>query len=225
MAHKEGGSVESMLERITPMGWCVAAMLLVLSVASWYVIYTKVIQFLAFKKDFARVAEKWRGLTGFGAIPVFVKNDKSPLVAMLVDAAFEWSKINMSANSPEAKEELLDDALYARCEAIKSEFSKGLPLLASTAAVAPFIGLLGTVCGIFSALTSFGEQALPGIAQLTGPVGETLIMTALGLVTALPAAFAYHMYRSQCLACSAKIDSLARAYRSLVARKFKVPGV
>ncbi|MDO4700705.1 MAG: MotA/TolQ/ExbB proton channel family protein [Moraxella sp.] len=67
------------------------------------------------------------------------------------------------------------------------ELEKGLPVLGTTAAIAPFIGLFGTVWGIFHALHSIAKSGQAGLAQVAGPVGEALIMTGLGLAVAIPA--------------------------------------
>lgn len=70
---------------------------------------------------------------------------------------------------------------------------KGLPVLGTTAAIAPFIGLFGTVWGIFHALHSIGETGQAGLGQVAGPVGEALIMTGLGLAVAIPAVVFYNI--------------------------------
>lgn len=67
------------------------------------------------------------------------------------------------------------------------ELEKGLPVLGTTAAIAPFIGLFGTVWGIFHALHSIAKSGQAGLAQVAGPVGEALVMTGLGLAVAIPA--------------------------------------
>ncbi|CAM4002642.1 MotA/TolQ/ExbB proton channel family protein [Psychrobacter arenosus] len=70
---------------------------------------------------------------------------------------------------------------------------KGLPILGTTAAIAPFIGLFGTVWGIFHALHNIGETGQAGLGQVAGPVGEALIMTGLGLAVAIPAVIFYNI--------------------------------
>lgn len=70
---------------------------------------------------------------------------------------------------------------------------KGLPILGTTAAIAPFVGLFGTVWGIFHALHSIGESGQAGLGQVAGPVGEALIMTGLGLAVAIPAVIFYNI--------------------------------
>lgn len=78
----------------------------------------------------------------------------------------------------------------ARC---RYEADKGLGILGTTASIAPFIGLFGTVWGIFHALHSIGQTGQAGLAQVAGPVGEALIMTALGLAVAIPAVVFYNL--------------------------------
>ncbi|MDO4897312.1 MAG: MotA/TolQ/ExbB proton channel family protein [Moraxella sp.] len=73
------------------------------------------------------------------------------------------------------------------------ELEKGLPVLGTTAAIAPFIGLFGTVWGIFHALHSIAQSGQAGLAQVAGPVGEALIMTGLGLAVAIPAVVFYNI--------------------------------
>lgn len=73
------------------------------------------------------------------------------------------------------------------------ESEKGLPVLGTTAAIAPFIGLFGTVWGIFHALHKIGQTGQAGLSQVAGPVGEALIMTGLGLAVAIPAVIFYNI--------------------------------
>lgn len=70
---------------------------------------------------------------------------------------------------------------------------RGLPILGTTAAIAPFIGLFGTVWGIFHALANIGSSGQAGLAQVAGPVGEALIMTGLGIAVAIPAVVFYNL--------------------------------
>ena len=70
---------------------------------------------------------------------------------------------------------------------------RGLPILGTTAAIAPFIGLFGTVWGIFHALHNIGASGQAGLEQVAGPVGEALIMTGLGIAVAIPAVVFYNL--------------------------------
>jgi biopolymer transport protein ExbB len=86
----------------------------------------------------------------------------------------------------------------SRSEAlINSKLASGLPFLATTGATAPFVGLFGTVVGIYNALIAIGMAGSASIDKVAGPVGEALIMTALGLVVAVPAVLGYNYLQSR----------------------------
>jgi biopolymer transport protein ExbB len=86
----------------------------------------------------------------------------------------------------------------ARSEnSINSRLASGLPFLATVGATSPFIGLFGTVVGIYGALINIGISGSASIDKVAGPVGEALIMTALGLLVAVPAVLAYNYLQSR----------------------------
>ena len=86
----------------------------------------------------------------------------------------------------------------ARTEAfINARLAQGLPFLATVGATAPFVGLFGTVVGIYRALIAIGIAGSASIDKVAGPVGEALIMTALGLLVAVPAVLAYNYLQSR----------------------------
>ncbi|UNU73321.1 MotA/TolQ/ExbB proton channel family protein [Moraxella nasovis] len=106
----------------------------------------------------------------------------SDLQSTITSKQNDLSKLEFSQRKMVAEQTLLQKIAQYRFES-----EKGLPVLGTTAAIAPFIGLFGTVWGIFHALHSIAESGQAGLAQVAGPVGEALIMTALGLAVAIPA--------------------------------------
>lgn len=86
-----------------------------------------------------------------------------------------------------------EQALLQQIGRYRYNSEKGLSVLGTTAAIAPFIGLFGTVWGIFHALHNIGESGQAGLGQVAGPVGEALIMTGLGLAVAIPAVIFYNI--------------------------------
>lgn len=94
---------------------------------------------------------------------------------------------------PEERRLLTEQLLLQQIGRYRYQSEQGLPLLGTTAAIAPFIGLFGTVWGIFHALRSIGDSGQAGLAQVAGPVGEALIMTGLGLAVAIPAVIFYNV--------------------------------
>lgn len=87
---------------------------------------------------------------------------------------------------------LLEQVLLRRLSLLRAEGERGLSVLGTIASVAPFVGLLGTVWGIFMALHRVGTTQQVGLAQIAGPVGEALIMTGIGLAVAIPALLGYN---------------------------------
>jgi biopolymer transport protein ExbB len=86
----------------------------------------------------------------------------------------------------------------ARSEAsVNAKLASGLPFLATVGATSPFIGLFGTVVGIYRALIAIGLAGSASIDKVAGPVGESLIMTALGLLVAVPAVLAYNYLQAR----------------------------
>src|SRR5258708_11454531 len=88
--------------------------------------------------------------------------------------------------------EWITESLQRTADAIISRLQTGLPVLASVGATAPFVGLLGTVIGIYNALIAIGVSGQGSIDKVAGPVGEALIMTAIGFVVAVPAVRGYN---------------------------------
>ena len=93
----------------------------------------------------------------------------------------------------EQRKAVAEQALLRQISAEKSQAEKGVSVLGTIASLAPFVGLFGTVWGIFHALVAVGASGQAGLAQVATPVGEALIMTGLGLSVAIPAVLAYNI--------------------------------
>lgn len=99
----------------------------------------------------------------------------------------------MHSRSPEQRRAIAEQALLRQLNRTRVESERGLQVLGTTAAIAPFLGLFGTVWGIFHALHAIGQSGQAGLGQVAGPVGEALIMTGLGLAVAIPAVLGYNV--------------------------------
>src|ERR1700683_3893875 len=139
-------------------------------------------------------------LTWFIMITKFFDQRRTRLQAIAAEREF-WSsssltdaisKLKGTSNPFRALAETGKQA-YEYHETNKSRLSAGLPVLASVGATAPFVGLLGTVIGIYHALIAIGVAAQASIDKVAGPVGEALIMTAIGLAVAVPAVLGYNI--------------------------------
>lgn len=116
-----------------------------------------------------------------GSIGENLKQSVSGVSAELVGLDFNQKKM------------IVEQKLLQNIARYRYEMEKGLPILGTTASIAPFIGLFGTVWGIFHALHSVAKSGQAGLAQVAGPVGEALIMTGLGLAVAIPAVVFYNI--------------------------------
>ena len=94
----------------------------------------------------------------------------------------------------------------------------GEVLLATVGSIAPFVGLLGTVWGIYHALISIAGSGQISIEKVAGPVGEALIMTAAGLAVAIPAVLAYNWFGRVIGNIEAELEGFARDLRELLAK-------
>lgn len=99
----------------------------------------------------------------------------------------------MQSLLPDQRKAVAEQALLRQINRTRVESERGLQILGTTAAVAPFVGLFGTVWGIFHALHAIGVSGQAGLGQVAGPVGEALIMTGLGLAVAIPAVLGYNV--------------------------------
>ena len=93
----------------------------------------------------------------------------------------------------EQRKAVAEQALLRQISAEKANAEKGVSVLGTIASLAPFVGLFGTVWGIFHARVAVGKSGQAGLAQVATPVGEALIMTGLGLAVAIPAVLAYNI--------------------------------
>src|ERR1700736_6534219 len=129
-------------------------------------------------------------MTWFIMITKFFDQRRLRLQAIEAEKEF-WS--SSSLTDAIGTSEWITESLQRTADAIISRMQTGLPVLASVGATAPFVGLLGTVIGIYNALIAIGVAGQASIDKVAGPVGEALIMTAIGLAVAVPAVLGYNI--------------------------------
>ena len=188
------GFMEAM-EQGGVIAWSIFTVLVIMSVGSFYILITKLLEQNKIMREYKNVRTSfWRtNSLSEGA----TKLDKNSAWRQLVDDATEAeSKHTKMTDSLEAHDWM--HGSLARSEAsINSKLAGGLPFLATVGATAPFVGLLGTVIGIYRALINIGLAGSASIDKVAGPVGEALIMTAIGLLVAVPAVLAYNWLQSR----------------------------
>ena len=170
----------------------VALTLLTMSMAAWFVIFWKGWLLQRAVLDVARsTAAFWQAPDVSSALVLLPAFDRERLVLPLVEATRTQGPGTLAAAGDRAQQltRTLRDALHATMRKLQS----GQVLLATVGSTAPFVGLLGTVWGIYHALGGISSGGQVSIDKLAGPVGEALIMTAAGLAVAIPAVLAYNV--------------------------------
>ena len=125
------------------------------------------------------------------------KLDKNSAFRQIVDDGLAAEDQHGKMTDSMEAHDWLHGSLSRSEDSINAKLAGGLPFLASVGATSPFIGLFGTVVGIYRALIAIGIAGSASIDKVAGPVGEALIMTALGLLVAVPAVLAYNWLQSR----------------------------
>lgn len=197
---EQGLGFSHFLSQIDEVGMSVLVLLLSLSVASWYLIITKSIVNLIAKRRAEAFLKHFWSFDSLHAVNVEFKNVApnnafAELAKLGIDAAAD-SKIHSSHKLAAAggTGEFLTRTLRNGIDQEATRIENGLTLIASAGSAAPYIGLFGTVWGIYHALIQIGLSGQGTLDKVAGPVGEALIMTALGLAVAIPAVLAYNAF-------------------------------
>ena len=212
----------------------ILALMAIMSVGTWYLIVTKGLQSLrAQKKSAAFLAAFWaapsldavaRHLRQTGVTEAFSHLVHHGFTAIEQHKAGRETRGLVDAGTPD---EFLTRALKRAIAQDKSRLEYGQTFLATVASSAPFVGLFGTVWGIYHALMAIGASANSGgqgtLDKVAGPVGEALIMTAIGLAVAIPAAVAYNAFARANRNTLAELNSFAHDLFNFLATGLKNP--
>ncbi len=196
-------------------GQVILCLLLLLSLSSWYLIFTKAVaNWLARRRADRFIEQFWQ------------QDSVEAMAAMLqkqaVDNAFAGLAAQAMASLHDAKtrglqklaaagglSEFLTRSLRNGIEQEAARSESGLTVLASAGSAAPYIGLFGTVWGIYHALVQIGLSGQGTLDKVAGPVGEALIMTAMGLAVAIPAVLAFNAFNRRNRLWLARLDGFA----------------
>ncbi len=193
----------------------VAVLLLAMSVASWVVILWKTWLLRRAGSDVARsTAAFWQSASIEEALGRVGGFDREALVLPLIAATRLQGAGSLAAAGDRAQQltRVLRDALHL----VLDKLQFGQVLLATVGSTAPFVGLLGTVWGIYHALTGIASSGQITIDKVAGPVGEALIMTAAGLAVAIPAVLGYNVFGRLIGRIEADLEGFARDLRELL---------
>ena len=168
----------------------VLLLLLIMSVGSWYILIVKVLEQAKMKRQTkAAIKDFWTAPNvqqGAAAL------DANSPYRFMADAANSAVKKHDGLMGHVDLNDWISLGIGRAVERIQSNTQGGLAFLATVGSISPFVGLFGTVWGIYHALTAIGISGQASIDKVAGPVGEALLMTAIGLAVAVPAVLAYN---------------------------------
>lgn len=173
----------------------VALMLMVMSLASWMVIILKALDILQYKKFSQRAEDFWHSedfATGLVKLGPDENNPFRQLALAGREATAHHRNTKTQLHDTLDASDWITRSLRNAIDDSTARLQSGLAILASVGSTAPFVGLFGTVWGIYHALMGIGIAGQATIDKVAGPIGEALIMTALGLAVAIPAVLGYN---------------------------------
>lgn len=207
--------VANFITNVDTVGKIVLVFLLLLSIATWYLIVTKGLANWLEAKRARAFLTQFREVGSLEQLNQVLKQNQSNnafshLAAEGINAlrnagSFGQQKITVAGGLSEFMTRAIRNGIdqeSARCE-------NGLTVLASAGSASPYIGLFGTVWAIYHALVNIGLSGQGTLDKVAGPVGEALIMTAIGLAVAIPAVFAYNAFNRRNRMWLAKLDAFA----------------
>lgn len=187
----------------------VAVLLLAMSMASWFVILWKSAMLTSATRRVPRaIAAFWAATDRPEAPAAALAADPQGLAARLAEVAARLP-VSRDASGWQSYPDRVRRELRSALNATSHQLHAGHVLLASVGSTAPFVGLFGTVWGIYHALTTIAATQQVSIDKVAGPVGETLIMTAAGLAVAIPAVLAYNALGKRARALDAELEGYA----------------
>ena len=227
----EGMGFDHLIQNFDAVGWIVFIMLVLMSIGSWYYIIVNLLKNMVIRSRADRVMSTfWETQNAQEAIRYMEDQPKGePFSKIALDCAVaaahhqrhEGSRLVEALN----RSEFIDRALRQAVARESSRLENGLTLLATVGSTAPFVGLLGTVWGIYHALIRIGATGQASIDVVAGPVGEALIMTAIGLAVAIPAVLAYNFFVRMNRVTNAKFDTFAHDLHDFFATGSRVGDV
>lgn len=210
------------LSQVDPVGEVVLLILVLMSITTWYLIVTRTAQALLLRRRTDGLLRRFWAAPSLQAVSQQVTGEVAADPFSRLTRQSLAAAQHLSLSQAESLAGAGDPAEYLtrsmRCviDEETARIESGLTLLASVGSTAPFVGLFGTVWGVYHALVNIGMMGQGSLEKVAGPVGEALIMTALGLVVAVPAVLAYNAFNRSNRLLLARLDSFAYSLYSFL---------
>jgi biopolymer transport protein TolQ len=209
-----------MVQEAGPAGWVVLVILVIFSIYSWTVIFSKLSALGGARQKNSRFLRAFRKAAALDAVMVASEQYRpSPLVSVF-DFGYEETERQVKAHGRLNNRTALERALQLGVSEEVAKLERNMHWLAITASVSPFVGLLGTVLGIIRTFSALGHQGATSLAAVGPGISEALIATALGLFAAIPAALFYNLFGNRIREMGARLDDFALEFLNLAERSF-----
>lgn len=214
-------NIVDMVSRSTPLGYAVLIVLIFLSLMSWAVIFSKWSAFRHARESNTKFLRAFRKAPGLDAIVAASEQFRpAPLVAVF-DFGYEEIHRQVKAKGTFRNPLSLERALQIGISEEMTKLDRNLGLLATTASVAPFIGLFGTVVGIIRAFNELGQAGSASLRAVGPGISDALLATAVGLAAAIPAAMAYNYFGHMLKEISARMEDFSIEFLNMAERSFE----
>ena len=213
-------NVWDLVSQGTALTYSILFILLIFSIISWTIIFSKWSSFGAARKSDERFLRAFRKANGLEAVVVASEQFRpSPMVAVF-DQGYQEVNRQVKSRGRLANPEAIERSLTLGTNEQMSRLEQNLGWLATTASVSPFIGLLGTVLGIIRAFNNLGSAGSTSLRAVGPGISEALIATAVGLFAAIPAAIFYNQFGHTLKEMGARMDDFSLEFLNLIERSF-----
>jgi biopolymer transport protein TolQ len=214
-------NIIDMVSRSTPLGYGVLALLVCLSLFSWAIIFAKWSAFRHARESNAKFLRAFRKAPGLDAIVAASEQFRpAPLVAVF-DFGYEEIHRQVKARGTLRNKVSLERSLQLGISEELTKLDHNLNWLATTASVAPFIGLFGTVVGIIRSFNELGQAGSASLRAVGPGISDALLATAVGLAAAIPAAFFYNHFAHTLKEIGARMDDFSTEFMNMTERSFE----
>jgi biopolymer transport protein TolQ len=204
-----------------PLSWSVLAILLVLSLVSWTIIFSKWSRFRSARVSNAQFLRAFRKSSGLQAVALAMEQFRlSPLVTVF-DFGYAEVERQVKARGTLTNKLALERNLQLGISEEVAVLERHMNWLATTATVSPFIGLFGTVFGIIRAFSAIGQAGSSSLRAVAPGISEALIATAFGLAAAIPAAVFYNYFGHIIRELGARMEDFSLEFLNLAERSFE----
>jgi biopolymer transport protein TolQ len=187
-------TIWEMVSRAKPLPLAVMIILLIFSIASWAIIFSKWIVFSRARTANARFLRAFRKANGLDAVAVAAEQYRPCPLAAVFDFGYEEVARQIKSHGTVGNKIALERTLQLGMSEELAKLERNMNWLATTASVTPFIGLFGTVWGIIDAFQGLGQAGSASLRAVAPGISEALVATAMGLAAAIPAAIFYNYY-------------------------------